>query len=233
MGVRTERPEAPVRGVVFDLDGTLVDSYAAITSSVNAARSRFGFPPLAEADVRSRVGRGLEALMADVLGPAHADEGARVFREHYATVFAEGTAPLPGALDTVRELSARGYRLSVASNKLARFGRPILERLGLAALLDAVEGPDTAGATKPDPAMISRCLIAMRVEREEAIYVGDMVLDVETAKRAGVRVLLVPGGSSSPSDLALTGAPLLASLPDLLRLLPAAKGPIRPGDRAR
>jgi phosphoglycolate phosphatase len=214
------RPEARVRGVVFDLDGTLVDSYDAIAASLNAARESFGLEPLSEADVRRRVGRGLEALMADVLGPERATAGALIFRERYASVYATRTKPLPGALETVRELHARGFRLSVASNKLARFGRPILEQLGMAAFLDAIEGPDTAGTTKPDPAMLGRCLRAMDVSSEEAIYVGDMVLDFETASRAGVRVVLVLGGSSDRAELAATGATLLGSLRELPERLP-------------
>ncbi len=229
MGEPADPPLAGVRGVVFDLDGTLVDSYAAIAASVNAARARFGLDPLGEPDVRRRVGRGLESLMSDVVGPADAAEGVRIFRAHYATVFAEGTAALPGAIETVGALHERGYRLSVASNKIARFGRPILERLGMARFLSAVEGPDTSGATKPDPAMIARCLSAMAVRREAALYVGDMVLDVETASRAGVRVLLVPGGSSTPAELAGTEVPVLASLRDVLRLLP---GPAAPAEEA-
>ena len=221
MGGWLDRPNVRVRGVVFDLDGTLVDSYAAIAASLNAARESFGLEPLPEADVRKRVGRGLEALMADVLGQENAEAGVLIFRERYATVFANGTTPLPGARETVRELHARGYRMSVASNKPARFGRPILEHLGMARFLDAIEGPDTAGTTKPDPAMIGLCLRAMDVPPEAAIYVGDMVLDVETASRAGVRVVLVPGGSSDRAELAGTGATVLGSLRELPDLLPA------------
>jgi 2-phosphoglycolate phosphatase len=213
-------PAAGVRGVVFDLDGTLVDSYAAIAASVNAVREAFGLDPLAEREIRLRVGRGLEALMADVVGPEHAETGVRLFREHYAGVYAEATSVLPGALHTIRELGSRGYRMAVASNKLARFGRPILEHLGMAEFFRAIEGPDTAGATKPDPSMIDRCLRAMGVAKEEAVYVGDMVMDVETASRAGVSVVLVPGGSSDREDLLCTGAPVLGSLVDLLGVLP-------------
>jgi len=221
MGELPSRVGAGVRGIVFDLDGTLADSYAAIAASVNAARRAFDLSPLPEKEIRSRVGRGLEALMADVLGPDRAGAGVAVFRERYAAVWPQGTSALPGALETVRELKRRGYRLAVASNKLARFGRPILEQLGMARYLDAVEGPDTAGAPKPEPTMLERCLAAMRTRREETLYVGDMVLDAETASRAGVRVVLVPGGSSEREDLRRTGSPVLAGLEELLELLPA------------
>jgi phosphoglycolate phosphatase len=219
-------PIPGVRGIVFDLDGTLIDSYPAIATSVNAARRAFALDPLPEAEIRRHVGRGLEALMVDVLGPDRASAGAALFRERYAEVYPSGTSALPGALETVRELHSRGYRMAVASNKLSRFGRAILEQLGVGACFATVEGPDTAGTPKPEPAMLRRCLGAMAIAPEEAIYVGDMLLDVETAARARVRAVLVSGGSSDRADLLRTGAPVLSSLVELLDLLPPrAKDP--------
>jgi len=214
-----------ILGLVFDLDGTLVDSYVPIAAGVNHARASLGLEPLSLDDVRGRVGHGLESLMADVVGEANVEAGVRLFREEYARVYADGTTALPGAVEVLRGLRERGYRLAVASNKPARFGEPILERLGMRAYLDAVEGPDRVGSTKPDPAMMHACLRAMSVPVERAAYVGDMVLDVETAAMARVPVILVPGGSSSRADLRDTGELLLSSLPDLLTLLPAIPGP--------
>lgn len=214
-------PPGRYRGVVFDLDGTLVDSFGAIARSVNRARSAFGLSPMGEPDVRRIVGRGLESLMADVVGPDRVEEGVKLFREHYARVFADETTALPGAEETVRTLHGRGYRLAVASNKPARFGAPILERLGMLPYVRAVEGPDTAGATKPDPAILGACLRGMGVRPAETLYVGDMVLDVETADRAGIDVVLVPGGASGAEELRETGRAVLESIVDLLELLPA------------
>ena len=78
---------AGVRGVVFDLDGTLIDSYEAIADSVNHARAAHGLSPMTDGEVRRRVGRGLESLIADVIGPYHVTDGVRLFRERYAEVF--------------------------------------------------------------------------------------------------------------------------------------------------
>ncbi len=213
-----------ILGLVFDLDGTLVDSYVPITSGVNHARASLGMAPLSLDDVRGRVGHGLESLMADVVGEANVEAGVRLFREEYARVYADGTTALPGAVEVLRGLRERGYRLSVATNKPARFGEPILERLGMRAYLDTVEGPDRVGSAKPDPAMVHACLGAMGVPVERAAYVGDMVLDVETAAMARVPVILVPGGSSSRAELRDTGELLLSGLSDLLTLLPATPG---------
>jgi phosphoglycolate phosphatase len=212
-----------VLGLVFDLDGTLVDSYAAIASSVNHARGHYGLPPLPTEEVRTLVGHGLESLIGDVVGEDRVEDGVRLFREAYARVFAEATLPCPGALEVVSELHRRGYRLSVASNKPARFGERILERLGMLPFLDAVQGPDRAGSTKPAPAMVELCLEAMRVPAAGGAYVGDMVLDVETAARAALPVILVQGGSSSPAELKDTGELVLGGLTDLLDLLEGVK----------
>jgi phosphoglycolate phosphatase len=209
-----------VRGVVFDLDGTLVDGYEGIASGVNAARRSFGFPALATDDVRGRVGLGLSHLMDDVVGPERAVEAAAIFRSVYDRVCVEQTRPVPGLDATLDALRARGFRMSVASNKPATYSLRILERLGVRSFFDAIEGPETAGALKPDPAMIRACLAAMTVRAEEALYVGDMTIDADAGARAGVFVVLVTGGSCSKALLGNTGNPVLESLLDLLDVLP-------------
>jgi phosphoglycolate phosphatase len=213
--------ERRARGIVFDLDGTLVDGYAGIASGVNAARASFGLPPLSEGDVRGRVGRGLSHLMDDVVGPQRSAAGAAIFRTVYDRVCVEQTRPIPGVDATLRALGHRGFRLSVASNKPAPYSIRILERLGWLPLFDAIEGPETAGALKPDPAMIRRCLAAMGISAGDAVYVGDMAIDAEAGARAGVPVVLVRGGSSGEAALHLTGRPVVETLAELLEMLPA------------
>jgi len=213
---------ATIRGLVFDLDGTLIDSYDAISESLNHACARLGAPALPTGKVRLMVGRGLEQLVSDVLGEELVTAGVRLFRERYAQVYAKGTFPLPGAAETLGSLRRRGYRLAVASNKPARFSKAILAAFDMLSFFESVEGPDTAGVTKPDPAMVRRCLRAMGVDEAEALYVGDMVLDVETAGRAGLPVVLVHGGSSPEDELRSTGKPVLNSLAGLLELLQGA-----------
>jgi phosphoglycolate phosphatase len=211
---------AQVGAIVFDLDGTLIDSYAAIAESLNHARAFWDLPALPISAVRLLVGHGLEALVADHVGADRVERGVLLFREKYAAVFAEKTRALPGASQALESLYGRGYRLAVASNKPARFSRPILERLKMLGWLSFVAGPDTAGSTKPEPQMIRSCLAAMQIEPQRSLYVGDMVLDVESADRASVGVALVTGGSATRSDLQRTGRPVLTDLGELLELLP-------------
>ena len=205
---------------MFDLDGTLVDGYEGIASGVNAARAFFALPALTEDDVRGRVGLGLSHLMDDVVGPARAAPAAAIFRTVYDRVCVEQTRPAPALDVTLAALRARGFRLSVASNKPASYSIRILERLGVRPFFDTIEGPETAGALKPDPAMILACLLAMNVRADEALYVGDMTIDADAGARAGVAVVLVSGGSSSKDALRDTGHEVVETLLDLLDVLP-------------
>ena len=203
------------RGAVFDLDGTLVDSYSPIAESLNAARSAYGLAPLPVDVVRRSVGRGLEELITRWVGADRIEDGVRRFRECYARVYARGTVALPGVPETLEMLDASGLAMAVASNKPARFSTAILDSLGLLGRFRAVHGPDTVGSTKPDPTMIRRCLSDMELDSSRVVYVGDMPLDVESARRADLSVILVAGGSASIEELRATGEPVLERLSQL------------------
>jgi phosphoglycolate phosphatase len=212
--------EERLRGIVFDLDGTLVDGYRGIATAVNAARATYGLPALAEDDVRGRVGSGLTHLMEDVVGRARSEAAAAIFRSVYDSVCVDQTRPVAALEATLTALRARGFRMSVASNKPVAYSIRILERLGVHFFFDTIEGPETAGALKPDPAMIRACLAAMGVTADEAIYVGDMTIDADAGVAAGVSVALVAGGSSAAEALRGTGQTVLSTLGELLDVLP-------------
>jgi phosphoglycolate phosphatase len=189
------------RAVLFDFDGTLVDSYAAITASVNHVLEHYGRPTLAEAQVRGLVGYGIENLMANILPDIDATAAARLYREHHPTVMKSHTKLMPGVSAGLATLSGAGIKLGVCSNKLSEFTRALLGMFRIDHYFDAVYGPDIAGATKPDPAMVLKALEQLGVPREEALYVGDMEVDIETGRRAGVETWVMPTGSNDEATL--------------------------------
>src|SRR5262245_12169121 len=119
------------RAVICDFDGTLVDSYQAITDSVNYVRAGHDLPPLAEGDVRRHVGRGLMHLLREVVPGADLEAAAVRYREHHPSVLRSGTRVLPGVSETLASLHGAALRLAVCSNKPGRFTRELLDLLGL------------------------------------------------------------------------------------------------------
>ncbi len=194
------------RAVLFDFDGTLADSYAAITASVNHVLEHHGRPALEEAKVRLLVGHGLEHLMETVLPGIDPVVAAKLYREHHPTVMRSHTRLLPGVADGLAALQKAGVKLGVCSNKPSYFTRALVDILELTPYFGVVYGPDEAGAAKPDPAMVLQALDKLGVPKEEALYVGDMEVDIETGRRAGVETWVVPTGSHDEATLRAAGA---------------------------
>jgi phosphoglycolate phosphatase len=189
------------RAAIFDCDGTLVDSYPAITASVNHVRAAHGMPPLPEAEVRRSVGRGPAYLLKHTVPGTDVEKNLSLYRAHHPSVLRSGTQLLPGVGDTIRALSEAGFLLGVCSNKLVAFTRELLDYLGLARFFQAVIGPEDAPRPKPAPDMLLAALAKLGVGPSEALYVGDMTVDIETARAAGVTVWTVPTGSNERAEL--------------------------------
>lgn len=211
-----------IRAALFDFDGTLADSFAAITASTNHVRWRFGLPSLAEAEVRSHVGHGLSHLMSVLAPGVPVEEAVSLYRAHHETVMYDLTRPMPGVERTIPALAERGYRLGVCSNKRVEFTRRLVEAMGFGPHLGCVLGPeDVGGRPKPDPAMLLEGVRRLGVSPIDAVYIGDMDVDVQTGKAAEVPVWLVPGGAVGEED-ALDAGPdrVLRGFSELLELLP-------------
>jgi phosphoglycolate phosphatase len=206
--------------IVFDLDGTLIDGYAAIADALADAMRRLGREALPLAQVRAMVGHGLERLLEQAVGEEQAAEGVRLFRERYPLVAVEKSTLMPGVPGVLAELDRRGHVMAVASNKPARFSRLILGAKGVGDYFLAIAGPDEAIPPKPDPAMLRAMMRVAGASPGETLVVGDMEIDSDMARAAGVRVVLVPGGSRTREELARVDAdavlPTLGELPGWL-----------------
>lgn len=214
-----------MKAALFDFDGTLADSFAAITSSTNHVRTSYGLPHLSEAEVRRYVGYGLAQLMGDLVPGAPVDEAVARYREHHATVMFAETRLMPGVAETIPELARRGLCLGVCSNKRVEFTRELVRSLGLDPHFTCVLGPDDVGQrAKPDPAMLLEGLSRLGVSPADAVYVGDMIVDVQTAKAAGVLSWIVlPDGTASETPVGMEADRVLGSFTELLTLLPGIR----------
>lgn len=206
-----------VRAILFDFDGTLVDSYAAIAASVNHIRMKHGLPPLQEAEVKRNVGRGAEYLIEHTVGVGEMQENLALYREHHLSVLHEKTKLLPGALEAVRAAKESGRRVGVCSNKPRFFTKELVAFLELGPYVDAVFGPEDVVRLKPAPDMLRKALDWLKVAPQEALYIGDMVVDILTGLGAGVPVWVVPTGSDNLRTLETAGPERI--LKDLFELV--------------
>jgi 2-phosphoglycolate phosphatase len=216
-------PPSPLRAVIFDLDGTLVDAYAAIHDSLGVVLAAFGRPPLSREETRRMVGHGLEVLVTKAVGEENVAEGVRLFRARYEEVGLDATRLLPGAEEATKTLFERGILLAIASNKPARFTRPLLDALGIAPRFAFVAGPDDGFPPKPAPHMVFMALGSLGVSGREAVFVGDMPIDVLTARAANLGVVALPTGSSTREELVACSPDAIVE--NLDALLPLLFGP--------
>lgn len=188
--------------VLFDLDGTLVDSYTALAEAVNYARRQHGLHELSSVRIRDFVGDGLEKLLERAFRPQNVPRSAReAFESRYDEICCSESKVLADVEATLKELSALGVVMAVCTNKPTSFSRKILEFLGLAPFFRAIVGPDLAGARKPDAQHVLHTLEATACLPSDALFVGDMPIDIHAARNSGLAVAVVPTGSSTSEQL--------------------------------
>jgi phosphoglycolate phosphatase len=189
----------PVRLLVFDLDGTLIDSSRDLVEAVNAARARLGLGELDDPTVLSYVGHGARDLMRKAMGGAASevdvDLGLDYFREFYAQHLLDHTRPYPGVVEALDALDGRC--LAILTNKPVRFTLPILEGLGLTQRFARIYGEDSFPRKKPDPMGMRALLDEFNLAPQEAMMVGDSATDVQTARNAGTWACGVTYGLAS------------------------------------
>ncbi len=177
--------------LVFDLDGTLIDSKMDLALSVNATRAHMGMGPLDVGLISTYVGNGAPVLIRRALGDqateAQVQDALEFFLEHYREHKLDFTRLYPGVRESLERLHAGGKRLAVLTNKPVAVSRGIVDGLGVGALFFRVYGGNSFEFKKPHPAGMEALLSETGVDRARAIMVGDSSVDIQTARNAGVR----------------------------------------------
>jgi len=187
--------------IIFDIDGTIVDAYGAIEKSINYTLTKLGYPKAKMSVVRRAVGYGDRNFVKYFVEKRDVDEGLRLYRKHHAKALLRYSKVIPGARRLLNDLKRKGYKLAIASNRPPRYSRILLKHLDLLKYFDTVAFAKDKTEIKPKPFLIPLILKKLGVKKKEALYVGDMTVDVHAGHNAGVRVVAVLGGSSSHSEL--------------------------------
>jgi len=203
----------PPTTIVFDLDGTLVDTAPDLVATLNAVFVREGLSAMPFDVVRATIGQGARSMIerglaaqAQHFKTQDLDRLYGAFIEHYAAHIAEQSQPFPGLEAALDELSARGYRFAVCTNKLEWLSRRLLDALGLTTRFAFVCGQDTFGVQKPDPEILRQTILKAHGSIERSIMVGDSATDIATARAADIPIIAV--------DFGYTETPISSLMPD-------------------
>lgn len=204
--------------IVFDLDGTLVDSLPDIIASFRRTFLTLELSPPEPAEVKAEIGKPLDEMYARFADEAYIPDLVAAYRQDYPQHFTDHSRPYPGVPTLLRDLRERGYTLVVATTKQSSMARAFTDALGLTPLLDFVQGTDDF-PHKPAPEVIHRALAA--VQGQGVWMVGDTVSDMQAGKAAGLKTYAVSWGTHSAETLAeITPDRLEPNLDALLALLP-------------
>ena len=221
-------PERP-RAVLFDLDGTLIDSAPDLRASINILLRQYELGSLSLERVRGMIGNGIKMLVERAFDSCghplvgeEVDAGYAAMLDIYSGHLTTFTRPMPGARAAIRLLHAKGFRMGVVTNKQQAATERILDHFALTPFLGAVIGGSPGMNPKPAPDMLLRALDRLGVEPGDAVMVGDSGIDVEAAHNAGLPAVIVLNGYMRSSEEAAKAAVTIASLEEC----PAAVGAI-------
>ncbi|KAB2880272.1 HAD-IA family hydrolase [bacterium] len=176
--------------LIFDLDGTLVDSLDDIVSSVNHTLPQLGLDILSRDEIQSYVGDGIKMLLIRAVGTQAdvsddlVERARKIYYEHHEQHCLDHVHMYPNALEVMEHF--RSKKKAVVSNKSERFTKKILEGLGLASYLDLIIGGDSLSSKKPDPLVIEHTVSLLKVEKRKTVMIGDGHQDIQCGKSAGV-----------------------------------------------
>ncbi len=208
--------------IVFDLDGTLVDTAPDLIATLNLILGREGLPALPYEEARMMIGGGARGMIEKAL-KAEGRNGAKpeldrmfgAFIDHYAAHIADHSRPFPALEPALDRLAGEGHRLAVCTNKLEWLSVRLLEALQLTRYFTAICGQDTFGIQKPDPEVLRRTILKAGGDPSRAIMVGDSGTDIRTARAATIPVVAVDFGYSEVPIASLEPDRLISSFADL------------------
>lgn len=214
---------SPLKAVLFDLDGTLVDSVRDLAESVNLTREHYGLNRLPDATVTAFIGNGVYNLLGKSLetgDQTKIQEAYEIFQGHYRTHCVDHTKPFPGAFDLLNTLKEKNVRMGVVSNKPQEFTDLVLKQLNLAPYFGVAFGPESTTNRKPHPEPLLTALRQLGVPPEDAVMVGDSIVDIQAAQAVPLRVAVLTHGYNSREALS-TAKPdwIVDSLTDLINIL--------------
>ena len=213
-----------IRSILFDLDGTLLDTLDDLANSVNYALRTHHLPERSHTEIRSFLGNGIRNLMLDAVGRGMSDEAFepvfQTFRTYYVEHCLDKSKPFAGIIDLLKALQQRGITMSVVPNKLPPAVVELNERFFKDYITSAV-GESVTVRRKPNPDAVLAALSELGCSKDEAVYVGDSEVDLHTAQNAGMQCMLVLWGFRDEDFLrSLPGASLFAQCPaDILSWL--------------
>ncbi len=208
-----------VKLIIFDLDGTLIDSSVDITNALNYALGPYSVKTLSVGDSIKLIGEGINRLIEKIVGGSGkdvVDAATKRFLDHYTQHILDNTKAYPGVKETLASLD--NFRKAVISNKKENLSRMTLEGLGLSQYFEAVIGSDSTPERKPSPVPVLKVLSDLRVSASDAIMVGDSNYDVDAGKAAGVRTIAVTYGYR-PREVIAHADFLIDKMTDLVPLV--------------
>lgn len=213
-----------IKSVIFDLDGTLLNTIDDLGNAVNYMLKKYGYPTFAIEDYKYKVGNGMRKLLERSLPNGkntenEIDKAMEIFMPYYNEHKMDKTAPYEGICDLLKALREKGIKTAVVTNKAHSAAVPLIEEV-FPALFDCVTGQKDGVPTKPDPTAVFETMKTLEVDADECIFVGDSSVDMQTAKNSGCFALGVLWGFRKADELIENGADKIISEPkELLDLL--------------
>lgn len=205
-----------LKAVLFDLDGTLIDSEKDIAEAANFTRVHYGLKPVSDSTIATFVGNGVMVLLSKALetkDEVRIQEAHEVFKSHYRDHCADHTKVFPGILELLEAFKKKGIKMGVVSNKPQEFTDAILEKLGLVGYFEVAFGPEATVNRKPHPEPLLTALKRMGVSTSEAVMIGDSVVDIEAARAAKVLVGVFTHGYGTRETLSASDPDWLVDSP--------------------